>query len=110
MNADLLPDPERDTDEPSELEPWAEPADDTDLDCVEMPCTDGVCPDEDERCWEAFIPDEDEWDPLPDPGDFRAEWTGGLHSRRCRVSTSLQHAHAAIAARACHPSIFVLAA
>lgn len=80
MNADLLPDPNRQPEEPSELEtpapePWGDADEDTDLDYVEMPCTDGVCPEEEEENrWEAFIPDEDEWDPQPDPGDFRAEW------------------------------------
>jgi hypothetical protein len=48
---------------PTELE---EPSD---LDFDDVPCTD----DDDESRWEAFIPDEDEWDPAPDPGDFWIE-------------------------------------
>ena len=32
--------------------------------------------DGDESQWEAFIPDEDEWDPEPDPGDFWIENDG----------------------------------
>jgi len=75
MNADLLPESPRDPEDPSEPDSWDEPDEDTDLDYVEMPCTDGVCPtgEEDDERWEAFIPDEDEWDPQPDPGDFRSQ-------------------------------------
>jgi len=54
-------------DEPSELEqPPDEPTDLSDLDYEDMPCTD----DGDDSRWEAFIPDDDEFDPQPDPGDF----------------------------------------
>ena len=44
--------------------PLDEPDDDTDLDDFNLPCT-----DEDAR-WDVFIPDDDERDPLPEPGDF----------------------------------------
>jgi hypothetical protein len=40
---------------------------DGDLAGEELPCTDG-----DDSRWEAFVPDEDERDPEPEPGDF---WT-----------------------------------
>ena len=74
MHADLLPESPRGPDDPREFESWDERDEDVDLDFVEMPCTDGSCPtgDEDDARWEAFIPDEDEWDPQPDPGDFCA--------------------------------------
>ena len=68
MNADL-------PDEPSDLEPEPiEPNDASDLDYEDVPCTDGdgLEGDDDSR-WDAFIPDEDEWDPQPDPGDFWIE-------------------------------------
>ena len=61
-------------DEPSELEP-EEPSDLSDLEFEEMPCT-----DDDDARWEVFIPDDDERDPVPEPGDF---WTGS--SRESRV-------------------------
>ena len=75
MNADLLPE------EPSDLEPESvEPSDASDLDYEDMPCTDDSTDgdgddgdDGDDPRWEAFIPDEDEWDPEPDPGDFWIE-------------------------------------
>lgn len=64
MNPDTLPD------EPSELEPEpAEPADPTELEFTDMPCTDAGT-EADESQWEAFVPDDDEWDPQPEPGDF----------------------------------------
>lgn len=49
--------------------PLEEPDEPSDLD--ELEDVDGPCTDEDSR-WDAFIPDDDELDPLPDPGDF---WT-----------------------------------
>ena len=64
MNADLAPE------EPNDLETVPTELDEpSDLDFDDMPCTD----DGDESRWEAFIPDEDEWDPEPDPGDFWIE-------------------------------------
>jgi hypothetical protein len=42
-------------------------AEDSDLEFEEMPCTDQGSD------WEAFLPDEDEFDPQPDPGDFWME-------------------------------------
>jgi hypothetical protein len=47
----------------------------SDLDDVpydDVPCTDGS-DDYDDAQWETFVPDEDERDPLPDPGDFWVE-------------------------------------
>ena len=71
MNADLLPD------QPGALEPLpTEPDDESDLDYEDMPCTDGDGLDgggDNDSRWDAFIPDEDEWDPQPDPGDFWIE-------------------------------------
>jgi len=58
--------PEPPPDPPSELEPEPdEPADPSDLEFEDLPCTD----DDDSR-WDAFIPDDDERDPEPAPGDF----------------------------------------
>jgi hypothetical protein len=55
--------------QPNEIEPEPdEPADPSDLEFEELPCTD----DDDSR-WEAFIPDDDERDPEPAPGDFWIE-------------------------------------
>ena len=74
MNADLAPEEPRDLETgptetgPTETTP-TELEEPSDLDFDDMPCTD----DGDESRWEAFIPDEDEWDPEPDPGDFRIE-------------------------------------
>ena len=54
------------SEEPSELEPAPdEPQEPSDLEFEELPCTD----DDDSR-WDAFIPDDDERDPQPAPGDF----------------------------------------
>jgi len=71
MSRDLLPE------EPSdrETEP-ADPDEASDLDFADMPCTDDGDGDDgngDDSRWEAFIPDEDESDPQPDPGDFWIE-------------------------------------
>ena len=84
MNLDALPDEPSELDpsdcEPAELEPdSAEPPDASDLDYTDMPCTDAGSGDGDESQWEAFIPDEDEWDPEPDPGDFWIENSGARH-------------------------------
>jgi hypothetical protein len=74
MNAD--PDPEE---EPSDLEtPPAEPDDLSDLDYADIPCTDDGSDlsdgdPSDDRRWDAFIPDEDQRDPAPEPGDFWIE-------------------------------------
>ena len=39
-----------------------------------MPCTDdGDEVVDDDARWDAFIPDDDEWDPEPDSGDFWVE-------------------------------------
>jgi hypothetical protein len=96
MKADLLPVPDDRTDEPREVDPGEVPEDGTDLDStdtdstdldstdldyVEMPCTDGVIPEEDDRRWEVFVPDEDEWDPQPGPGDFQTMSTDAVFSR-----------------------------
>jgi hypothetical protein len=62
--------PDDPPEEPSDLEEPADPTDASDLDFADMPCTDG---DDGESQWEAFIPDEDERDPEPDPGDFWLE-------------------------------------
>ena len=69
MSRDLLPE------EPSDLEPEpAEPDEASDLDFADMPCTDDIDGDDgDDTRWEAFIPDEGETDPEPDPGDFWIE-------------------------------------
>jgi hypothetical protein len=60
--ADLWPN----DDERPDSDDGVEPADESDVDFDEIPFTD------DDSRWEAFIPDEDEFDPVPDPGDF---WT-----------------------------------
>jgi hypothetical protein len=44
-----------------------DPEDGSELEYEEIPCTD------DDSRWEAFIPDQDEFDPVPDPGDFWIE-------------------------------------
>jgi hypothetical protein len=75
MKKDLPP---TDTDpsnrEPAEVDlPTTELDDASDLD-VEMPYDEVLCTDDgDDSQWEAFIPEEDERDPLPDPGDFWVE-------------------------------------
>ncbi|MGD9636617.1 MAG: hypothetical protein AB7G28_25780 [Pirellulales bacterium] len=62
-SADLTPD------EPSDLEPENEESTDaSDLELPEVPAT-----DEDDARWEAFIPDDDQSDPQPEPGDFWIE-------------------------------------
>lgn len=70
MKAELLPD------EPSDLEAEPiEPDDASDLDYVDMPCTDdddnADC-DDDSR-WEVFVADDDARDPEPDPDDLQIE-------------------------------------
>jgi hypothetical protein len=64
-----------------EVEPdFVEPPDSedaSDLEYEELPCTD------DDSHWEAFIPDEDERDPEPDPGDF---WMGQIADRGIRIA------------------------
>ena len=83
MNADYYSEEFRDF-EPSDCEPVdAEPTDrdsdrdeleePSDLDFADMPCTDEAGQGSDESQWEAFLPDEDDWDPEPEPGDF---WIG----------------------------------
>ena len=79
MAAELPPD------EPSDLEvlpPEVEDRtdldddfDDEDLDYEDLPCTDDIdsSQEEEDARWDVFIPDEDEWDPQPDPGDFWME-------------------------------------
>jgi hypothetical protein len=47
--------------------PSDEPEEPSDPDDYDAPCT-----DEDDSRWDVFIPDDDEFDPLPDPSDF---WT-----------------------------------
>jgi hypothetical protein len=76
IKADLSVFPE---DEDPDLEEPVDPADASDLDFEEMPCTD------DDSRWEAFIPDEDERDPLPDPGDFWIENGRELRRPAARV-------------------------
>jgi hypothetical protein len=57
------PTPVPPVDPPNEVpEPNDEP---DDVDDYDLPCTDA-----DDARWDVFIPDEDECDPLPDPGDF----------------------------------------
>lgn len=64
LTSDLLP-----PDVPNNLEPEVdEPSDLSDLEFPEAPYT-----SEDDACWEAFIPDDDQWDPQPEPGDFWIE-------------------------------------
>ncbi|HEY4234328.1 MAG TPA: hypothetical protein VGM76_12930 [Lacipirellulaceae bacterium] len=63
--ADAWPADERPNDQEVD-EDELEPTDESDLEFEELPCTD------DSR-WDAFIPDEDECDPEPDPGDFWME-------------------------------------
>jgi hypothetical protein len=56
--------------QPPEPDPEPEQPDDfCDLDDQDMPCTDHG----DDSCWDAFIADDDERDPEPDPGDFWIE-------------------------------------
>jgi hypothetical protein len=64
--------PERGPDEwsdqvPDPLTPLEEPDEPSDLDDIDVPCTD------DDSRWDAFIPDDDERDPLPDVGDVWIE-------------------------------------
>ena len=56
-----LPSP-KSINEPGEIEIPDEPSD---LEELDPPWT-----DDDDARWEPFIPDEDERDPLPEPGDF----------------------------------------
>jgi hypothetical protein len=49
-------------DAPEAFVPVEDPDDPNDLD--------KYGPSIDDDCWDAFIPDDDERDPLPDPGDF----------------------------------------
>lgn len=56
---------------PNETEPLEPPPDEpSDLEFEDLPCT-----DEDDARWEAFIPDDDQRDPQPDPRDF---WCNGV--------------------------------
>lgn len=72
MSADELPD------EPYEIEITPNYSEDShDFDYEDLPCTDGAGDGDDAR-WEAFIPDDDEVDPAPDPGDFWIESSGQL--------------------------------
>jgi len=89
MNRDLPPAQPSDA-EPSDLEPTdldpvtTEPEDASDLDYDDLP-DDGVpCTDDDvdDAQWEAFIPDEDERDPWPDPDDFWLESSQGRETDR----------------------------
>ncbi len=88
--------PDAAPEEPSDLEiEPAEPEDQSDLDFSDMPCTDDGGGSDDSR-WEAFIPDDDESDPQPDPGDFwvencrviatffRPRWPGYMAAAFCR--------------------------
>ena len=90
MKADLLPD------EPSDLEPHpAEPTDPSST-LNSTPATSKPATSTTKTCparttatmaavtmrWEAFIPDDDEWDPEPDPGDFWVENGGEGKTRR----------------------------
>ncbi len=54
-----------------------EPEEASELEFEELPCTD------DDSHWEAFIPDEDERDPEPDPGDF---WMGQIADCGIRIA------------------------
>jgi hypothetical protein len=51
-------------DPPHPLAPVEEPEEPSDLDNFDIPQGD------DDSRWDVFIPDEDERDPQPDPGDF----------------------------------------
>jgi hypothetical protein len=46
-------------------------------------------PDDDASYWDVFIPDDDELDPLPEPGDFwiEPEDEQGAESREQRVES-----------------------
>jgi hypothetical protein len=70
IEADLTEFP--DDNDPDLDEPVA-PDDASDLEFEEMPCTD------DDSRWEAFVPDDDEFDPQPEPNDFWIE--NGRESR-----------------------------
>ncbi len=68
----------------SPLEPDpAEPEEASDLDFADMPCTDDI--DGGDSPWEAFIPDEDETDPEPEPGDFWIEIESRADGRESRA-------------------------
>jgi len=65
LASDLPPgefDPAGEPSEPTELEPA--PPEPSDWEPLDIPCTD------DDSSWDVFIPDDDEEDPLPGPGDF----------------------------------------
>lgn len=56
-------------DPPDELEPDpADPPDSDGWEFEELPCTDA-----DDADWDAFLPDDDERNPEPEPGDFWIE-------------------------------------
>jgi hypothetical protein len=71
MYADLVPDDPSDLDQ--EPNPLSEPDEPSDLDSGDFPCTGDLDGTFDETQWEAFVPDEDQSDPEPDPGDFWIE-------------------------------------
>lgn len=71
MFADLVPDDPSDLDQ--EPHQPTEPDEPSDLDSGDIPCTDDLDGPLDETQWEAFVPDDDQWDPEPDPGDFWIE-------------------------------------
>jgi hypothetical protein len=79
-SSDIAPsDVEPNEPNPTDTDPANEEPDDaSDLDFDDMPCTDDG---DDDAWWEVFLPDEDECDPDPDPGDF---WAAGSHDERCR--------------------------
>ena len=55
-------------DQPDEpLFPEEEPAEPSDLEDLDFPCTDD---DDDDSRWDVFLPDGDPNDPRPEPGDF----------------------------------------
>jgi hypothetical protein len=50
-------------DPPDSFSPQEEPDEPSDLDGFDLP-------DADDETWDVFIPDDDEFDPQPDPHDF----------------------------------------
>jgi hypothetical protein len=68
MPADILPE------EPSDLDPELEQTEDeSEPEYPELPCT-----DEDDASWDAFLPDDEWWEPDPEPGDFWMEGSVAL--------------------------------
>lgn len=52
------------------LAPFEEPDEPDDLDDANFPAVD----DDDDSRWDVFLPDDDPYEPLPEPGDFWMDW------------------------------------